>query len=60
MRCKQRRQKCDEKKPACSRCHDGSEKCTYTVNLQWGGRAFKSYKGNADIKKYGMYPILMV
>ncbi|KAN0091725.1 Fungal specific transcription factor domain containing protein [Hyaloscypha variabilis] len=56
LRCKQRRQKCDEKKPACSRCHDGSEKCTYTVNLQWGGRAFKSYKGNADIKKYETEP----
>ena len=61
MRCKQRRQKCDEKRPSCSRCHESeAEKCTYTVSLQWGGRAFKSYAGNADIKKYGMQPIRVV
>jgi hypothetical protein len=55
-RCKQRRQKCDEKKPACGRCHEsGIEKCSYKVKLQWGGRAFKSYTCNSDIKKYGTY-----
>ena len=54
-RCKKRRQKCDEQRPACGRCQEsGIEKCTYTIDLRWGGRAFKSYTGNTDIKKYGM------
>jgi hypothetical protein len=54
-RCKKRRQKCDEQRPACGRCQESEiEKCTYTIDLRWGGRAFKSYTGNSDIKKYGM------
>jgi hypothetical protein len=53
-RCRQRRQKCDELKPACSRCKlNGFARCTYTVSLQWGGRNFQSYAKNSDIKKYG-------
>ena len=54
-RCKKRRQKCDEQRPACGRCQEsGIENCTYTIDLRWGGRTFKSYAGNSDIKKYGM------
>jgi hypothetical protein len=53
-RCRARRQKCDEQRPLCGRCKEHSiDKCTYTVNLQWGGRKFQSYAKNSDIKKYG-------
>ena len=34
-RCKKRRQKCDEQRPACGRCQEsGSKKCTYTIDLR--------------------------
>ncbi|KAL3423142.1 hypothetical protein PVAG01_04889 [Phlyctema vagabunda] len=57
-RCRSRRQKCDEKRPACARCQENgtAEACTYAVNLQWGGRNFSSYAKNSDIKKYETEP----
>ena len=39
-RCKARRQKCDEQRPACNRCTTASVPCRYAMQLQWGGRAF--------------------
>ncbi|RDW88317.1 hypothetical protein BP6252_00349 [Coleophoma cylindrospora] len=57
-RCRSRRQKCDEKRPACARCQENgsADACSYTVNLQWGGRNFSSYAKNSDIKKYETEP----
>ncbi|KAL1310652.1 hypothetical protein AAFC00_000920 [Neodothiora populina] len=39
-RCKKRRQKCDEVRPACSRCTAADVDCVYEVKLRWGGRSF--------------------
>ncbi|KAJ5825217.1 hypothetical protein N7474_002355 [Penicillium riverlandense] len=38
VRCKRRRQKCDEQKPACGRCRQAEETCDYSVILKWNGR----------------------
>lgn len=37
-RCKRRRQKCDEKRPSCSRCLQAAVLCEYVVALKWDGR----------------------
>ncbi|KAH8646228.1 fungal-specific transcription factor domain-containing protein [Xylariales sp. PMI_506] len=38
VRCKKRRQKCDEGRPSCGRCSGASVPCSYSVTLKWGGR----------------------
>lgn len=37
-RCKHRRQKCDEKRPSCSRCIEAAISCEYLITLKWDGR----------------------
>ncbi|EED14838.1 conserved hypothetical protein [Talaromyces stipitatus ATCC 10500] len=37
-RCKQRRQKCDEKRPSCTRCTEAAVTCEYVITLKWDGR----------------------
>ncbi|EWY83717.1 hypothetical protein FOYG_13514 [Fusarium oxysporum NRRL 32931] len=54
VRCRRRRQKCDESKPSCDRCVEAGSICKYEVTLSWGGRAFaKSTFGKClhDIKR---------
>lgn len=38
VRCKRRRQKCNEAKPRCIRCQEADEVCSYAKELKWGGR----------------------
>ena len=38
VRCKKRRQKCNEDKPSCSRCFQAGAVCEYAVVLKWDGR----------------------
>ncbi|KAF4495344.1 cytochrome P450 4ac1 [Fusarium agapanthi] len=40
VRCRRRRQKCDEGKPSCDRCIEAGSICKYEVTLRWGGRSF--------------------
>ncbi|KAH7154206.1 fungal-specific transcription factor domain-containing protein [Fusarium sp. MPI-SDFR-AT-0072] len=40
VRCRRRRQKCDESKPSCDRCVEAGSICKYEITLSWGGRAF--------------------
>ncbi|KAF5682005.1 cytochrome P450 monooxygenase 4ac1 [Fusarium denticulatum] len=54
VRCRRRRQKCDESKPSCDRCAEAGSICKYEVTLSWGGRSFaKSTFGKClhDIKR---------
>ncbi|KAF5652008.1 cytochrome P450 monooxygenase 4ac1 [Fusarium sp. NRRL 25303] len=54
VRCRRRRQKCDESKPSCDRCVEAGSICKYEVTLSWGGRSFaKSTFGKClhDIKR---------
>src|SRR5690349_760342 len=41
VRCRRRRQKCDQSKPSCGRCVEAGSLCKYEVNLSWGGRSFR-------------------
>ncbi|KAJ5125507.1 uncharacterized protein N7443_008577 [Penicillium atrosanguineum] len=43
----QRRQKCDEAKPACGRCLHAGIACEYTVILKWNGRVPREAKSSA-------------
>lgn len=43
-RCKRRRQKCDETKPACGRCLYAGIACEYQIILKWNGRVPRSAK----------------
>lgn len=59
-RCKRRRQKCDEVRPYCGRCHKAGIVCRYSVQLKWGGRIFDRSRFGAclkDLKKIGQYPL---
>ncbi|KAI1612353.1 fungal-specific transcription factor domain-containing protein [Exophiala viscosa] len=40
VRCRKRRQKCDEQKPHCARCQKHGQSCTYEKTLRFGGRPF--------------------
>ncbi|PLB35995.1 Zn(II)2Cys6 transcription factor [Aspergillus candidus] len=53
-RCKARRQKCDEQRPACTRCATANVPCRYTMQLQWGGRAFSRSRFGACMDNGGM------
>ncbi|PLN82446.1 fungal-specific transcription factor domain-domain-containing protein [Aspergillus taichungensis] len=53
-RCKARRQKCDEQRPACTRCTTASVPCRYAMQLQWGGRAFSRSRFGACMDNGGM------
>lgn len=49
-RCKKRRQKCDEKKPVCTRCQQAAAACSYFVTLKWNGRVPR-VKGKPHARK---------
>ena len=49
-RCKGRRQKCDEARPSCTRCHEAGEQCQYLVVLKWDGRTPR-VDGNSKRRK---------
>ncbi|EPE03589.1 zinc c6 finger domain protein [Ophiostoma piceae UAMH 11346] len=44
-RCRRQRKRCDEQKPACARCQEVSQPCSYELNIKWGGRAFPKMLG---------------
>ncbi|KAH8692164.1 fungal-specific transcription factor domain-containing protein [Talaromyces proteolyticus] len=46
-RCKQRRQKCDEKRPSCSRCVNAGTSCLYHIMLKWDGRVPRMEKASS-------------
>ncbi|KAJ5740637.1 hypothetical protein N7493_000509 [Penicillium malachiteum] len=54
LRCKSRRQKCDETRPICGRCATAGVQCKYAMQLQWGGRAFSRSRFGACVDKGGM------
>ncbi|KAH8658946.1 fungal-specific transcription factor domain-containing protein [Ilyonectria robusta] len=41
VRCKRRRQKCNQEKPSCGRCVAAGSPCKYEIKLNWGGRPFQ-------------------
>lgn len=49
VRCKRRRQKCDEQKPSCGRCSSASVSCEYKIVLKWNGRVPR--KGKAPCQE---------
>ncbi|KAJ5894008.1 hypothetical protein N7495_005699 [Penicillium taxi] len=53
-RCKARRQKCDEQRPSCGRCQHAGVECKYSMQLQWGGRAFSRSRFGACVGTGGM------
>lgn len=64
-RCKARRQKCDEQRPACGRCKTAGIQCRYAMQLQWGGRAFSRSRfgacmGNGGMQKLGKYTMAVL
>ncbi|OOQ86471.1 hypothetical protein PEBR_21216 [Penicillium brasilianum] len=47
-RCKRRRQKCDERKPACGRCLKAGATCEYKIVLKWNGRVPRETKSSRE------------
>lgn len=48
VRCKRRRQKCDEQKPNCSRCLNAEVSCEYKITLKWNGRVPRKGKSSGQ------------
>ncbi|KAJ5763277.1 hypothetical protein N7533_001958 [Penicillium manginii] len=48
VRCKRRRQKCDEQKPNCGRCSDANVSCEYKITLKWNGRVPRKGKSSCQ------------
>ena len=51
MRCRKRRQKCDEQKPSCQRCSVATALCEYQTPLKWGGRSFTGSRFGKVLKQ---------
>lgn len=62
LRCRTRHQKCDAKKPRCSRCLDSAGKCEYTRSRRGGGSADNRERNEKDtsrgIGEAGVYSLL--
>lgn len=48
VRCKRRRQKCDEQKPNCGRCSNAQVSCEYKITLKWNGRVPRKGKPSSQ------------
>ncbi|KAL2813785.1 hypothetical protein BDW59DRAFT_154672 [Aspergillus cavernicola] len=58
-RCRGRRQKCDETRPQCGRCHLVGANCSYMMNIRWGGRDFhRSRFGDCRVRRVGKLPLI--
>ncbi|KAH8815418.1 fungal-specific transcription factor domain-containing protein [Xylogone sp. PMI_703] len=47
--CKTRKVKCDEGKPSCLNCQRLSEKCDYSIRLNWEGRGKKKPESDGQV-----------